>query len=78
MKAAQHLNTGARNMKLVSSNYQNSRETSPYRTINDHRSRGHHGVGGNYRDLSKNSRSSATKSIRGSFGVQNHSIKQRG
>lgn len=75
-------NTAAKNLKLVKSNYRDSRESSPYRNV-EHRSRGHHGGamlpgGSHYRDLSKNSRSSATKSIRGGFGSQAQGIRPRG
>lgn len=48
----------------------------------EQRSRGHYGGavpgGNNYRDLSKNSRSSATKSMRGGFGSQTLGIRPRG
>ena len=63
-------------MKLVKSNYRDYREASPYRGM-ETRNRGHHGNVQHYRDVSKNSRSSAAKSIRG-YGIQGQSIRPRG
>jgi len=72
-----HNNQAAKNMKLVKSNYRDYREASPYRGIEARR--GHPQGGAQpYRDVSKNSRSSATKSLRGGYGVQTQPIRPRG
>ena len=75
-------NLSNKNLQIVRSNFNNSRETSPYRMISEYRSRGHLMSGGRgqegYREASKNSRSSAVKSIRGHYGVNSQSVKSRG
>ena len=72
-----------RNYKLITSSYYNeAKEPSPYRTLNEHRSRGHYGMSqhpsGQFRDTSKNSRHSAVKSISHRYTMQSPSVRPRG
>lgn len=71
----------------VGSNYRQTRETSPYRNINEPRGRiiqpavGHQynlprNSPKHFRDVSKNSRSSATKSIRGNYNLQTSGLNR--
>jgi hypothetical protein len=76
-------NASGRNFNLITSSYYNdSREPSPYRAHHNQRSRGHYGKisqpASTYRDASKNSRSSAAKSIRGNYGLQSPVLRARG
>ena len=65
-----------KNLKLIASSYYNeSREPSPYRTLNEPRTRGnygmmqHQGGSGQFREASKNSRSSLGRGMRSQYGM---------
>ena len=66
---------------LTGSHYHDSREASPYRNVTEQRGRVAQNImigqnASHYRDVSKNSRSSAAKSIRG-YGATMQSPKPR-
>ena len=76
------VSTGRNHQLITSSYYNDSREPSPYRGLNEQRSRGNYGMmqrgvhQGQYRDLSKNSRASG-HSIRGTYGIKSPSVRVR-